>query len=219
MVFHAGRVFVVKKLLKTGNQKFQHDLSYFRRVKLSILLVNVLPVLNGAQNAGVCAWPADPLGFKSLHQTRFVVTRRRLSKMLSRQKLLQFQDFTLMHLGQNCFLLLGTGITLFGFGFLVDCKKARKFCYRSCGFEFHSSGINLHIGLIEQGGIHLRGNKAVPDQRIQFPKLRFQITLEALRRPFDRGGPDGFMGPLSGFLRFVIDRVMRKIGFAKISPD
>ena len=50
MIFHAGGIFVIENLLKAGDEEFQDDFACFRRVEFAVVLVDVLAVLDGAQN-------------------------------------------------------------------------------------------------------------------------------------------------------------------------
>ena len=66
-------------------------------------------------------------------------------------------------------------------------------------------------GLIKDGGLHLRGDKTVPDQRVDLQFVFAQVLSERVGRAFDRSGPDRLVGVLRFFLRLVDVRLRRQV--------
>ena len=73
------------------------------------------------------------------------------------------------------------------FGFFVDLQEAVEFQDRSGHAEPESFAATLRIDvdgrLIEDRGIDLRRDKALPDQFVNFELVFFQILLDLVRMP------------------------------------
>ena len=136
--------------------------------------------------------------------------------MLGRAQLHEAQDFSLFELRQQrdrllCFLRLG----FFRLCFLIDGEESIEFDDGTRGPELDASGVDVHVCLVEDGGIHLRRHESAPDQCVELKKIAVQIRSKAFRTPIHRGGTDGLVRFLSRLLRFVVDRVVRQVDFAE----
>ena len=92
--------------------------------------------------------------------------------------------------------------------FQVDHSKTVELEHRARSAErvkrfVRSLGADLDGRLVEQRRVHLRGDEAFPDQRIDLQFVFAEFPLEGIRGASDRSGADGFMGVLGCFFRLV----------------
>ena len=121
--FHARGVLNVKDVGKTGHQQITDDETQFRGNKLPLFFNDVLTVLDSRQNRGVGGRPSDAFFFEGFDECSLGETRRGLSKMLFRNKLVESQDLAFRQDRQLVleFLVLFVLLVL---AFRIDLQKA-----------------------------------------------------------------------------------------------
>ena len=82
--FHPGRELDVHDLRERLHQFVRHDRPEHRRMEPAIDLLDIFPILNRLDDAGIRARPADAELLEHLDQARLGKPRRRLREMLAR---------------------------------------------------------------------------------------------------------------------------------------
>ena len=96
--------------------------------RLPLLLVDVVPILDGAHGGRVGGGPADALRFERLYEARLGVARRGAGEVLARVEVLEVEDIALFHVGQ-------VGLLVSPAFDLVDPREAVEEHLRSPGDE------------------------------------------------------------------------------------
>ena len=82
-------------------------------------------------------------------------------------------------------------------GLLVDFEKSFELQNRTGDAKtvIHAATLRVDIdgGLIEDGRIHLRRDKALPDELVNLELVFLQVLSDGFRMPRGGGWPDGFM--------------------------
>ena len=120
----------VEDVAEILDQQVRDDEANLRRRKFAAQLLNVLALLNCAQNRGVGGRTANAALFQFLHQRCFVVSRRRLGEVLlglqfSQRKLLACLERRQLVLQFFCFFVL-TFVGLF-----INFEETVKFQNRT----------------------------------------------------------------------------------------
>src|SRR5580704_7076869 len=114
------------------------------------------------------------------------------------------------------FVLFAVGV---GDGHLVDAEVAVEFLDRTRGAKGVVGGTDVNRGLVEDGGQHLRSDKALPDQLVQLEEIIFQILADVFRRAHGVRRTHGFVGFLRVLLGLVIVGLFGKIAGAETVRD
>ena len=127
--------------------------------------------MNSGKNRSVGGRPSHAIGLQFLNERRFVEARRRLGKVLLRFDGLELQFLALRYRRQAVFELFVVFVLLV-FAFLVHFEEALKLQNAASGAEnirrlALALGAHVNRRLIQQRRIHLRRNKAHPDQTVQ----------------------------------------------------
>jgi len=199
---------------KTFYQKMRHHHSQFRRIKLAFFQLHVFAFLYCGKNRGIGAGASNAFFLQFAHQRRFGKTRRRLCEFLFRIQMEKFQLFFFADFRQKLVRSVAISVAVFILvilAFRIDDGEAGEFHDLSLRAEKTIGAGNVNGGLIENGRIHLTGDKAVPDQLIKFELIGAQILLDVLRFISHAGRTNRFMGILRFLRIFVRMRLMRQI--------
>src|SRR5215813_1049499 len=176
--FESSGVLEVEDIGKVFYQQVGYDEANLSRNEFSAKLLYILAFLDGGKNCRVGRWTPNAALFQLFDQRCLVVTWRRFGKMLLRLELPESESLANLQGRQLVF----QSLIFFVFGllrFLINFQEAFKFQDRPGDTEskrlIWSFGFNIHAGLIEDRGIHLRGNKALPDQLVNFVFIFLQV--------------------------------------------
>ncbi len=187
-------------------------------------LLHVLAFLNGADDGGVGGRPANAALFQFLHQRRLVEARRRLGKVLlglqalQRQLLARDQQRQLV-LERLVFFVLGV------LGLLVDLEEAFELQDRTGHAEAVAGVARLRLGidvdgrLVEDGRVHLRGDKALPDELVDLVLVFLEVLLHRIRMARHRGRTNRLVRLLRRFSRLVGVRRLGQKFLAEVFAD
>ncbi len=93
------------------------------------------------------------------------------------------------------------------FRLLVNLEEAFELEHRTGNAEavnvIAALGVDVHRGLVEDGRVHLRGHKALPDELVDLEFVFLQILLDLVGMAKRRTGTNGLVRVLGVFLRLV----------------
>ncbi len=208
-VLHGGGELDIHDTGEVLDEKLVDNGSEFRGVKPPLFKPDVVSVLYRAYDGGVGAGPADPLFFQLFDEGCFGEAWRRLRKALLRLQGDQPQFILFGDLREDFPCQLFAAVILFIGGFRVDDAETGEFHDRALRVEKTAARLYVEAGLVEDGGIHLAGYKAVPYQLVQAKFITFEIRFDLLRCVCRRGRPYRLMGIL-GSLRRLEDLGLRR---------
>ena len=81
------------------------------------------------------------------------------------------------------------------------------------------AAVNLHADHLVHRVGHLAGDETLPDQLVEQKLFLSEKRLDGLRGVRNTGGPDGLVRFLRGLAGFVVPRLRRQVGFAKLLAD
>ena len=142
--------------------------------------------------------------------------RRRLALFERRQLVLE----------RLVFLVLGV------LGFFVDLEEAFELQHRSgdaevvacgalrCQPQPWDAGVDIDRGLVEDGGGHLAGDEALPDELVNLELIVLQVGLHLVRSAQDGAGTDGFVSVLRVLRLGLVDvGLLGQKGCAEVALD
>ena len=174
------------------------------------MLLHVVPIQDGADDAGVGRRPADAVLLQLLHQGGLVEAGGGLGGLLFRVQLLELQGLAQLEGREQLLVLLllvrelggvgdGLGVHL-GLVRAVDRQPAREALDLALGLEegqvLARLGLGLDHGLVEAGGLHLAGHGAPPDEGVEPELVWLQVAPQRFGRARDVRGADGLVGVL-----------------------
>ena len=150
-----------------------------------------------------------------LHERRFGEARGRLREVLRCVEAEQLQRFARRHLGEWADLFL----RLLG-ALGVDAKESVEQDAPAVGAEHVLPRVDVHARVLEARRGHLRGDRALPDHRVEAELVRLQEPLHAIGRARHVGRPDRLVGLLRALRpRLVVTRLVECVGNAEFAHD
>ena len=130
--------------------------------------------------------PPDAVRFQALHESRFVVARRRFGEVLFGLDGLEPQHLAFGHGRQAVLHLLVVFVRLV-LAFLVDLEEAVELRHAAGGAEHILHAVlapcrNVDGGLVEERRHHLGGHETIPDQPVELHLVFGRIRLHHFRR-------------------------------------
>ena len=159
--------------------------------------LDVLAVLNRADDRGVGRRPTNALFFELLLQRRFIETRRRAGEMLGRREVQGAYGLLLFERRED------NTIRSRHAGDFKEAIKDKRSAGRAEG-RIDPVGIDLDRRRIPLGQDHLAGDKPTPDQIVELVLLVVELVAYRTGRDRDVRWPDRFVG----FLRILIRRLV-----------
>ena len=145
VALHARGVLGIHQVVEALDQQVGDHHAQLRGLEAALVLLHVVPVLDGADDAGVGGGPADAVLFQLLHQRGFVEAGGGLGELLVRVELLQLQGLAQLQGRQQGLVLVlflgalggigdgfGIGLGLFG---AVDRQPAGEALDLALGLE------------------------------------------------------------------------------------
>ena len=160
--------------------------------------VDVFAVAQRGDDRGVGRGPADAVLFEGLDQRSLGIARRRLGEMLLRVKRRQPHRIAHLHGRQHVVAVVLDGVVA---SFLVDGDVARLDQGGAVGAQQvarRSVAAREHVDRhgVEHCVRHLAGDRALPDERVEF-------ELVGVEEPLDVRRHDGRRSRAHGFVRFL----------------
>ena len=156
------------------------------------VLHHILPAHDGGDGGGVGGRAADAPLLQSPDESGLGVPGGGLGELLLGLHPGVFQLLPLLQVGQRGLDLAG----LLVLALLVHRQKARELHLGPAGLEHIPGAGDLQVHAVVNGGGHLAGQEAAPDQLIQPELLRGQVLFDALGGQLHVGGADGLVGVL-----------------------
>ena len=167
---------------------FIHSFAQPGSYKAPLLLINISPVLNSADNGYIGTGTANTLLLKFFNQACFTKTWWWLSEMLLRCQSMQIQHF-LHTKSWKPFLFLIV---------LPHCIKARELEMGTCCSKNVLASHDVYPNRIKDGWGHKASNKTSPDQVIKLKLFGGKMRLYHLRSQRNISRANRFVGVLSG---------------------
>ncbi len=194
-----------------GHELVAHGGSQLRGGEALLLHGHVLTVLQGADDGGVGAGPADALLLQRLDESGLGVARRRQGELLFVRQVEQRQRLTdgeLGQLGGTVLLRLGVGVRgLQALRLQIAGEKQPL----ALGAPKGLAVLRRHRGVVELGGRHLRGHEAPPDELVELELVGGQKLLHAFGRQGHIDGAAGLVGVLRALLGLEHARLGRGV--------
>ena len=165
-LFHMGGKFQVDQFFEVVFQQLGDRKGRKSRDQLFALLEDITALLNGVDDRGIGAWPADPFGFEGFDQSGFGVAGRWLGFVagcIQRTAIDQLAD---SEFGQQLFLAVECGVRVVG-ALYIGTEKAREENRAPAGTKRGIFDLNRGSAQLEPGVGHLRGDSAFPDQVVE----------------------------------------------------
>ena len=190
-----------------------------RRNERRPLLEDVAPVEDRAEDRCVRRGAADAELLERAHERRLGVARRRVRLVSLRLELLELDRVALRHVRQAAFVVFALGHALVRVAaLLVGGEEAAECDHRAGGAELRLLARRGGAGDAERDGLaggvlHLRGDRADPDQLVQRELVTVQLACQLLRRSKRVAGrPDRLMRLLRVLhLALVAARLLRDV--------
>ena len=122
------------------------------------------------------------------------------------------EGFALFDLGQP-----GGGFT-FAFlfivvvlGFFIDREETVELEHRTGHAQLVVTGSDVNAGLVENGGLHLRPDKALPDEIVEFELVFLQVLFYRVRRVKNGSGANSLVGVLCALLGLIGSGLVRQV--------
>ena len=165
-LFHMGGKFQVDQFFEVVFQQLGDRKGRKSRDQLFALLEDITALLNGVDDRGIGAWPADPFGFEGFDQSGFGVAGRWLGFVagcIQRTAIDQLAD---SEFGQQLFLAVECGVRVVG-ALYIGTEKAREENRAPAGTKRGIFDLNRGSAQLEPSVGHLRGDSAFPDQVVE----------------------------------------------------
>src|SRR5438093_444707 len=185
VVLHARREPVVDEPAEVLLEQVDDGEGEERRHERSALLEDIAAVEDRADDRGVRRRAADAELLERAHERRFGVARRRVRLVTLRLELDQLDGTTLGQIRQAALVVVGllVGVATF----LVRGEEAAERNHRAGGAELRLLAAVRCTGDAQRNGLtlrilHLRRDRADPDQLVQRVLIAVELSLHVLRR-------------------------------------
>ena len=174
------------------------DLADVGRHEALAVHLDVLAVLQRRDDGRVGRGPADAVLLERLDERGLRIARRRLGEVLLGGEGGEAHSIADLHRRQHVIGIVGLHVVG---AFLVHRDVARLHERRAVGAEQMSllpigSGERVHGDRVEQRVTHLRGDRALPDERIEAVQVLLDLALDVGGRDGGGGRADGLVGLL-----------------------
>src|SRR6185295_8943882 len=203
LLLQGGRVTFVQDVVEALLEHAVDQPAQGRGTEAPLHPVDVVAIGEHGEDGGVGRGPADAVLLQRLDQGGLAVLRRRLSEVLLRKELHQLERLALAQRRQHGAFAVGLLARVLVRGLAVDRQEAGALQHLARGAEHVAAVLDVHLGHVEDGGLHLRGDEAVPDQLVELPLVLFEETPDRLRRQVEAGGADRLVGVLRSGLRRI----------------
>ena len=181
---------------------------------------NIVAVLQDLDDRGVGGGAADAELLQPLDQTRLRIARRRLGEMLLGLHRLALRRLAFCHGRQGLpVLVIVRPVVL---TFTVELQEPVEADDRAGRPQYGSAVGRCHIdgGAVEDGGGHLAGDGALPDQLVKPEQVRGESAADILRAAAHVRGPDRLMRFLGiARRRAVAPGLGRQVGLAELAVN
>ena len=165
-LFHMGGKFQVDQFFEVVFQQFGDRKGRKSRDQLFALLEDITALLNGVDDRGIGAWPADPFGFEGFDQSGFGVAGGWLGGVAGCIQRTAVDWLAGRKFGQQLFLAVECGVWVVG-ALYIGTEKAREENRAPAGTKGGIFDLNRGSAQLEPGVGHLRGDGAFPDQVVE----------------------------------------------------
>ena len=165
-LFHMGGKFQVDQFFEVVFQQFGDRKGRKSRDQLFALLEDITALLNGVDDRGIGAWPADPFGFEGFDQSGFGVAGGWLGGVAGCIQRTAVDWLAGCKFGQQLFLAVECGVWVVG-ALYIGTEKAREENRAPAGTKGGIFDLNRGSAQLEPGVGHLRGDGAFPDQVVE----------------------------------------------------
>ena len=185
IVLHPGRERVVDEITEVLFEQSDHGEGHERRNEGRALLPHVAPILDRAHDRGIGGRPSDAQLLQSFHERGFGVARRGLRGMTISAQIFSAQTFPNGDCGKDHLAIFELGFRIVG-TFDVGAKKAREgdrlarrdeLAVATVGRRRSEADLDRHSPRI----VHLRGDRAHPDQLIEPQFVDVELAGERCR--------------------------------------
>ena len=205
------------------------------RVELALPLLHVVAGLDGPDDGGIGRGPADAVLLELLHEARLAEARRRLREVLVGVELAETEAVALgqgRELGRR---LLGRSVVrgdaarrrlrrprlpLLVRRLLVDGEEALELQRGALRAQEVPARLYVRDRLVVDGGQHLGGHEAVPDELVERVLVLGEVALERFGIALGIARPDGLVRVLGVLLALVevrlLGQVLRAVGLSDL---